>query len=315
MNWIMTLKSSGHITEAVYHFNQAMGGLETGWSMVEVSRSFFDALNKIQTEWRLYESDQEMGEIKAFRSMIMKGLNEESTTNFLQSTELSNFVFFEPQIMNHKILQRHRYRPDQEIEQQLAKKASDEHNKVVNAYNAYLSPQNDEEKERVIKRVAELMYVVRSNIAHGEKTPYGPDLKKKERDEKICKVIIPLQQLLLNLLFDYPDRKLVAYGTLAPGKVNHVLLSDIQGTWEDCSLRGYFNEINELTFFNWQTSGKEIKAQLFSSDFLPNILDRIDSFEGANYRRILVPIERNQGIAVANVYVSKQNQETMKWQH
>jgi len=209
MNLITRLKSLGHITEAVTHFNQAIDSLEAGRSMVDVSRSLFDALNKIQTEWLSYESSPKMGEVKTFQTMILKGFGLEGYINFLQSTEIRNFVFFKPQIMNHDTLRRDGYRPDQEIEPQLVKKASGEHHKVVNSYNAYLSQQNDEEKERVIKRVAELLYVVRSNIAHGEKTPYGPDLKKKERDEEVCKVVVPLQRLLLNLLFDYPERKLV----------------------------------------------------------------------------------------------------------
>ncbi len=139
--------------------------------------------------------------------------------------------------MNHDTLLRDQYRPDQEIEPRLVKKASEEHHKSVNAYNTYLSQKNDEAKECVMKRVAELLYIVRSNIAHGGKTPYGPDLKKKERDEEVCKVVMPLQRLLLNILFDYPDHKLVVYGTLAPGNVNHDILSDLQGVWEDCIVK------------------------------------------------------------------------------
>jgi len=314
MNWIAALKSPGHITEAVIHFNRAIKGLEAEWSMVEASRTLFDAMNKIQTEWRLHERDDSLCEVKAFQTMILKGLDAEDHFNFLQSTEVIDFVTFEPQIMNHYTLMRRRYRPDQEIEPTLVRSATEAHKKAVNAYNAYISNQNDEAEKRMIKRVAELLYIVRSNIAHGEKTPYGPDLKKKERDKKVCKVIIPLQRLLLNLFFDCPERKLVVYGTLAPGNVNHGVLSDISGTWEDCSLRGCIDIINGLPCFNWQTSGPVIKAQLFTSDVLPNKWDKIDSFEGSYYRRILLPVEKSQGIAIANVFVSKQHQETAKWQ-
>lgn len=315
MNWITTLKSSGHITEAIIHFNQAIAGLETGWSMVEVSRSFFDALNKLQTEWVLYESGQEMGEIKNFQTMILKGLDAEGYINFLQSAEIRNFVFFEPQIMNHATLRRYRYRPDQELEPQLVKKASEKHHEVVNAYNTYLSQQNDEDKERVIKRAAELLYVVRSNIAHGEKTPYGPDLKKKERDEEVCRVVIPLQRLLLNVLFDYPERKLVVYGTLAPGNVSHSMLSDIQGGWKDCEVNGRVDEINGLPFFDWQPSGPSIKAQLFISAVLPRSWDRLDQFEGSKYKRILIPIRKSHRICIANIYVAHHNSEVNRWRH
>lgn len=202
MVWITTLKSLGHITEAVIHFNKAIDGLRTGLSMVEVSRSLFDTLNKIQTEWMLSESDLKIREVKAFQTMILKGLDSEGHIKLLDSEEIQKVVSFEPQIMNHDTLRRHRFRPDQEIEPQLVKKASEEHHKVVNAYNSYKSQHSDEVKQCVIKKISDLLYVVRSNIAHGEKTPYGPDLKKKERDEQVCKVIMPLQRLLLNGLFD-----------------------------------------------------------------------------------------------------------------
>ena len=205
MGWISTLRSPGHIPEAISHINQANKDFEAGRAQVDVARSLFDALNKIQTEWMGLHERDEIGELKAFQTMIRERFKPEEHSDFLHSEELKSLVSFKPQIMNHDTLRRHRYRPDQEIEPKLRKKAIEEHHKVVTAYTTYLSQKNDEVKDRVIKRVAELLYVVRSNIAHGEKTPYGPDLKKKECDEKVCNVVIPLQQLLLNVLLDYPD--------------------------------------------------------------------------------------------------------------
>lgn len=52
MSWIRLLKSPGHITEALSHFNWA-NQLKSKKASVEISRSYFDALNKIQTEWTL----------------------------------------------------------------------------------------------------------------------------------------------------------------------------------------------------------------------------------------------------------------------
>jgi hypothetical protein len=62
-------------------------------------------------------------------------------------------------------------------------------------------------QERVMKRLAELLYVVRSNNAHGEKTPYGPDIEKLKQDEMVCSIIIPIQLALLMLILDRPDFK------------------------------------------------------------------------------------------------------------
>lgn len=252
----------------------------------------------------LSESDQAMGEVKAFQTMILKGLDSEGHINLLDSKEIVDIVSFEPQIMNHDTLRRHRYRPDQEIEPLLVKKASEEHRKVVRAYNSYTSQHNDELKKCVIKRISELLYVVRSNIAHGEKTPYGPDLKKKERDEQVCKVIMPFQRLLLYGLFGYPGRKLVVYGTLAPGKANHGKLSDINGHWADCTVNGHIDEIDGLPFFDWLSGEPPKKAHLFISDSLPDRWGELDRFEGSKYKRILIPVKISHGICVANIYVA-----------
>ena len=313
MGWIKAIKSSGHITEALIHFNQAIKGLGNEWSMVEVSRSLFDALNKIQTEWVLCESAQKMGEVKTFQAMILNALDSQDHINFLQSTEISNLVFYEPQIMNHNTLRRHRYRPDLDIEPQLVKKASEEHHKVVTAFNEYFPKKNNEVKERLMIRIAELLYIVRSNIAHGEKTPYGPDLKKKERDEQVCSLIIPVQRLILNTLFGHPECKLVVYGTLAPGKVNHHIISEIPGSWKDCIVNGHVDEANGLPYFSWEPRGPSLKAQLFTSSVLPSMWKEIDNFEGPSYQRILIPVKIIDEIDIANIYVTTHNLEARKW--
>lgn len=315
MGWVATLNHQGHITEAIIHFNQAIEALGNRMSMVEVSRSLSDALNKIQTEWVLHQDSQTMSEVKAFQTMILKEVGTEGHTTFLKNDEIKNLVFFQPPIMNNDTLRRHRYSPDQELDPQLVKKASEEHHKLVVAYRTYLSLMNKENGERVIKQAAELLYIVRSNIAHGEKTPYGPDLKKKERDEEVCKVVMPLQRLLLNVLLDYPDRQLVVYGTLAPGNVNHHIISDIQGYWEDCTVNGHVYEINGLPLFVWEPRGPSLKAQLFTSSVLPSRWKQIDEFEGYYYKRILIPVARNDGIAIANIYVAIHNSEVKKWRH
>ncbi|MFC1895624.1 hypothetical protein ACFL0Q_03035 [Thermodesulfobacteriota bacterium] len=315
MNWITLLKTPGHINEAIIHFNQANDMLKRGVSMVEVSRSLFDALNKIQTEWLLHNDVQNKGEVKAFQRMIVNGIDPETYIEFLKSDEVNSVVEFAPNIMNHDTLRRHGYRPDIEIEPDLVRKASKEHHKVVTAYKDFLSRRDDQTIKRVLARTAELLYVVRSNIAHGEKTPYGPDLKKRKRDQSVCETIVPLQRFLLNLLLDRPDRKLVAYGTLGPGKANYDMLSGLQGAWEECVLNGRIDKSKGLLFFTWHPGGPTIDAQLFISPILPNNWVHLDRFEGDAYRRRLAPVKRSSGISIASIYVAASNPEATRWEH
>ena len=221
MNWISKLNSPGHISQSINNFNNAVEDLKRKRSLVEVSRLIFDAMNNFQTEWAIFNKDKDWREVHNFQQMIIKSLDKEDLKKLLKSSELNNFVSFEPRISNHDTLRRNNHRPDQEIKEDLSKKAREVHKKLFNAFETYLSNHNDDTQERVLKRMAELLYIVRCNIDHGEKTPYGPDLMKKERDKKVCKVVIPLQELLMNLLFDNSNMKLVVYGTLAPGKINH----------------------------------------------------------------------------------------------
>jgi gamma-glutamylcyclotransferase (GGCT)/AIG2-like uncharacterized protein YtfP len=306
MSFFKSLKTFGHITEAITHYNEALDKNDHTASMTEISLILSNALNKIQTEWVLYNNNnnKEIGEIKAFQSLFLEGLCSEEQMEFLKSKGLRDLVLFEPQIMNHDTLRHHRYRPDVDIEPSLKKKATAEHQKLVTAYEAFTTQPNDEITQRVLKRTAELLYIVRSNIAHGEKTPYGPDIRKKERDEEVCGKIVPLQLTLLKLLFDKPDNKLIVYGTLAPGMPNHYMIADLKGNWKKCSVNAAIKEIDGLQVLSWDISKPEIGAQLFISTFLPSRWGILDQYEGSLYKRRLAPASTEEGALIANVYLN-----------
>jgi len=184
MNWLNSLQHPGHITEAVIHFNEARDRIDERSSETEVSRLLFDALNKIQTEWVLHAANDTIrGEAKVFKTMILEGLEAEARDCFLNSDELKNLAAFGPQIMNHNTLRKGGYRPDVGIGSDLIEKAVEKHRELRTAYDALFTQRKKEVQDRVLKLAAKLLYVVRSNIAHGEKTPYGPD-SKKERSRR-----------------------------------------------------------------------------------------------------------------------------------
>jgi gamma-glutamylcyclotransferase (GGCT)/AIG2-like uncharacterized protein YtfP len=304
MNLLANKPMSGHITEAIVHFNYALDLKYRHSSSVDVAQAMFNALNKLQTEWLMNQSEQQIGEVKAFQAMILSGLPLQSRDAFLQTTQTRSIVTLEPKILNHDTLRRGGYKPDVPVDPRLAKDASEAHRKLETAYRDLEQVGTDEVSERVIKRLAELLYVVRSNIAHGEKTLYGPDLNKRERDEQVCACAVPLQELLLDMLFGLPSRKLISYGTLAPGQPNHSLISDLIGEWEECVIRGTMSQRDGLSRFSWNPNGSEQIANIFSSDNLPNNWDRIDRFEGAGYRRQLIPTRTQAGIAIGYAYVN-----------
>jgi len=302
MSLLANDKDLGHLVDAIVHFNRARDIVES--SAVEVARTLFDGLNKLQTHWLLYQSAPDMGEVKAFQSMIVESLQPEARSELLRSTELRSVVAFEPKILNHDVLKRRRYRPGSEIEPRLFSEASEVHRKLTNAFSE-VSGGDPARENRIIKRTAELLYIVRSNLAHGEKTPYGPDLAKRDRDEAVCTVINPLQEILIDDLLGYPSRKLVTYGTLAPGQPNHGVVEGISGTWTRCVVRGSVRHQLGFPVLTWNPSGPEVNAHLLISADLPNWWLRIDRFEGSNYKRHLIPALWNGEVILANVYIGK----------
>ncbi|MFW9992900.1 MAG: gamma-glutamylcyclotransferase family protein [Candidatus Odinarchaeota archaeon] len=53
----------------------------------------------------------------------------------------------------------------------------------------------------------------------------------------------------------------------------------------------------------WKPSGSKVNVYLFVSDHLPEHWQRLDNFEGEEYRRSLVPVHGDKGvIALANIY-------------
>lgn len=82
----------------------------------------------------------------------------------------------------------------------------------------------------------------------------------------------------------------------------------MRGTWTDAYVRG------RLHASGWgMTSGypglipdergERIPVKLLSSPDLPAHWQRLDDFEGPDYRRVLIPVEDERGVfAIANVY-------------
>ena len=110
-------------------------------------------------------------------------------------------------------------------------------------------------------------------------------------------------EALLDELLDHPSRRLAVYGTLAPGEENHHVIVRIQGTWERGWVRGVLGRSGRYPAFLWNPQAKRSPVQVLSSSRFPHHWARLDRFEGAAYRRILVPVTTaGQRVRVANIY-------------
>lgn len=105
---------------------------------------------------------------------------------------------------------------------------------------------------------------------------------------------------------------LVVYGSLAPGELNHHVISDIPGTWTDAFVRGHLHPTGWGMTSGYpglipDAKGERHRVKLFRSSVLPDHWKRLDQFEGSDYRRVLIEVEDENGVfAIGNVYaVSK----------
>jgi gamma-glutamylcyclotransferase (GGCT)/AIG2-like uncharacterized protein YtfP len=122
-----------------------------------------------------------------------------------------------------------------------------------------------------------------------------------------------LQQLEQEFSFRLgADRRLAVYGSLAPGRSNHDQLQALRGEWRpglsvtgERVDRGWGAGIG-YPALNWSPSGPPVAIELFVSDELPRHWPRLDDFEGADYRRIIVPVLAGDRIvSLANLYAAR----------
>ncbi len=97
--------------------------------------------------------------------------------------------------------------------------------------------------------------------------------------------------------------RLFVYGTLAPGRPNEHVLSNLRGVWEPATVKG------KLFSEGWgadagypgivlDEQGSEIKGLLFSSDELAQHWARLDEFEGEGYERVATTVTLRDGTTV-----------------
>ena len=106
-------------------------------------------------------------------------------------------------------------------------------------------------------------------------------------------------------------QRLIVYGSLVPGGVNHHELVELAGTWTpgsvtgECVQEGWGAHLG-YPALRWDPAGPRVSAHLFESQALDDHWSRLDAFEGEGYRRVLVPFFREDGSwVVGQVYVDR----------
>lgn len=105
------------------------------------------------------------------------------------------------------------------------------------------------------------------------------------------------------------DHNLATYGTLGPGRPNHHQLSMLRGEWKRGVVYGRLVEKGwgatmGFPALELDQDGDPIEVDLLQSADLPAHWERLDSFEGAGYRRAAARISVGSTIVDAWIYVA-----------
>jgi gamma-glutamylcyclotransferase (GGCT)/AIG2-like uncharacterized protein YtfP len=303
MHWWQDAKLRGHLDGVLSHCNEAIDSSE--WApTTHVCDLFFRALNKYWNAFNHHVAELKRGDISSFTATL-QALPSALKTCILEHAVVRNLVSLSPPVMNHDVLKKGGYIPGQGVADSLKRNATEEHRKLQNAFSELQSHQSAESVDRALKWLVELLYVIRSNIAHGEKTPYGPDLQKADRDRTVSAMALPVQRLILDLLLDRPSHRLAAYGTLQPGGPNSQLLDACSGKWDSCTVNGDLIEKNGLPVLRYSPIAPDVNAKLLTSPLLAQFWENLDSFEGKEYVRHLIPVHVEDNCVVAHAYVHR----------
>jgi gamma-glutamylcyclotransferase (GGCT)/AIG2-like uncharacterized protein YtfP len=109
----------------------------------------------------------------------------------------------------------------------------------------------------------------------------------------------------VELDFSPPEERLIVYGTLVPGGQYHHLLTDLQASWEKCTIRGSLGSYRGYPSFKWNPTGAPHPAWLVTSPELPHKFRELDEFEGRAYTRRLIPAEVGPRLVIAYIYEGK----------
>lgn len=104
---------------------------------------------------------------------------------------------------------------------------------------------------------------------------------------------------------DELKHRLVCYGSLLPGAVNHGALGPAgAGQWQPCVVRAQLGMIGPWRILTLDDSASYIEAQLLTSARLPEVWAALDAFEGQAYRRVVCTAETASGPVEAYVYAA-----------
>ena len=296
---LASINSSRSRGESVDCCNDLCGALNKTWNAFFQYRRIRERLNPKEVE---NEAKRKRADNQSFQELMLHGMNEQQALTLCKSESVRCLAEFMPRIMNHDTLLKEQYDP-LNITEDVRKKRLNEHLQLLMAFEQYLeAPYDPSLRKALLEKSAKLIYVVRSNIAHSEKTPKRPDHAKAERDRVVSEVTARVIEDFFDILFDNPSRRLAVYGTLVPDGPNASVLAGMKGQWHEGKVNGVIEHRDGFLEFHWELTAEAVSVKVLSTSQLAKQFDQLDRFEGPRYQRKLVPVLIDEKKYVCNIY-------------
>ena len=301
-------KITNNFSQSINHYNYVLNSSEPLYNPHGVWEPLVYSFELLMQEFCIIKG-YESRPAGIAPKLLAEGLTFDSHQKILQSDFVKKIVVLEQLVMDHQTLIQGNYRPGEEIDKALYKKSIYHHKKLNNAYNRYISDdQNQELSDAAIRKLGKLIYTVRSNVAHGAKTPYGPDEEQVKRDNEVLKICTPILKVIIEELYGAPSEKFFVYGTLMPGKENFDIIKKIDGEWINLELSGSITEKSGLKYFSWNpNSNDKVEGKILISKKLPHYWKDIDRFEGSRYKRQIGYCQDGNNVVVFSFYTENSN--------
>jgi gamma-glutamylcyclotransferase (GGCT)/AIG2-like uncharacterized protein YtfP len=296
------------LEEALGYVNDARGLLRCrGWE-VAACDDYFHALNRLANGYdhtqprpppRRDRADEPARRTETLKFQnLLRLMGRAEVVEILGSDAVATLARLTPLVMDHGTPGMRQLLAD--LPDAVKEDAASAHQQFRTARERWSERGTD--PSGTLDKLVRALLVVRNNIDHGEKTPSGPDPKRRDRNQAVGQLVLPILDLVLDMVLDRPSGKFVVYGTLRPGEPNHGVIT-AKGTWTDVCLTGWLREERGLPAFVFDVTGDQVPAALLTSQELPTTWERLDDFEGNRYERHLGIYEHAATVGVANVYV------------
>ena len=178
--------------------------------------SLFAALNRCFNENASDQAnvDVEISDAKSFGNFLTDFIPENSLKTLYHSDYLKEFKNLNPLITSDKMildkgLDPYSLNPEDHAE--LTEKASSDHKQFLREFQKIDQSFTNAKMKRLLKKLARLLYTIRSNTVHGSKLA---TVDNEERIERVCEITINVLFDLIDVLIGGGLRKIAVYGEL-----------------------------------------------------------------------------------------------------